>query len=293
VGISHREAASLPLAGLTAYQALTGSGIKVEGANVCILGGSGGVGSLAIQMAKALGAASVVTTSSNVDFVTALGADEVINYRETNVVEALKGRNLDLVFDCVGGVESWTAAQSGLKKSGGKFVTICGDSAKPGIGMVPGLVNRKFWSNFGFPAYRFLLMDATKQADLIAITGMVEEGKVKPLLDERHFTLDTESVHKLVAAIKSHRTRGKLVMDVVEDPAFAQGKAEFLRGSYAKAAARAGEAVEEPAAAGSASQRPLSYAAVTAGVVATEERAEEKTAEKAPAAASGDALSSE
>jgi NADPH:quinone reductase-like Zn-dependent oxidoreductase len=93
-------------------------------------------------MAKALGAASVVTTSSNVDFVT----DEVINYRETNVVEALKGCNL--VFDCVGGVESWTAAQSGLKKSGGKFVTICGDSAKPGIGMVPGLVNRKFWSNF-------------------------------------------------------------------------------------------------------------------------------------------------
>jgi NADPH:quinone reductase-like Zn-dependent oxidoreductase len=63
-----------------------------------------------------MGAAHVVTTSSNVDFVTALGADEVVNYKEvaTSVPEALAGKELDLVFDCVGGVESWEAAQVGL-----------------------------------------------------------------------------------------------------------------------------------------------------------------------------------
>jgi NADPH:quinone reductase-like Zn-dependent oxidoreductase len=213
-GSSAREAAALPLAGLTAYQGLTGSGIAVEGARIGILGGSGGVGSLAIQIAKALGASHIVTTSSNADFVRALGADEVINYREANVAEALKGSELDLVFDCVGGVESWAAARAGLKKTNGKFCTIVGDSDKPSIGMVPGIVNRKFWSNFGFPTYRWLLVDGTKQADLVAITGLVEEGKVKPILDERHFTLDTKSVHQMIAAIKTHRTKGKLVMDV-------------------------------------------------------------------------------
>jgi len=214
-GTTFREAAAVPLAGLTAYQGLMGNGkgFTIEGSRVGILGGSGGVGSFAIQMAKALGAAFVITTSSNVEMVTSLGADEVINYREKDVVESMAGKDLDLVFDCVGGVESWHAAQRGLKK-GGCFATIVGDSPVVSAGIIPGIVNRKFWSNFGAPNYRLFLTNSESNGDLNAIKKMIEEKKVKVLVDERKFTLTTESVHELFKAIMSHRTKGKLVLDV-------------------------------------------------------------------------------
>jgi NADPH:quinone reductase-like Zn-dependent oxidoreductase len=191
-----------------------GKGFNIEGARVGILGGSGGVGSFAIQMAKALGAAFVITTSSNVEMVTNLGADEVINYREKDVVESMTGKDLDLVFDCVGGVESWNAAQQGLKK-GGHFATIVGDSPVVSIGLLPGIINRKFWSNFcDKHQYRLFLTNSESPSDLNAIKKMIEEKKVKVLVDERKFLLTTESVHEFFTAIMSHRTKGKLVLDI-------------------------------------------------------------------------------
>mmetsp|Transcript_4202 Transcript_4202/g.5527 ORF Transcript_4202/g.5527 Transcript_4202/m.5527 type:complete len:332 (+) Transcript_4202:20-1015(+) len=213
--IDFREAAALPLAGLTALQGLVTHGGLQTGGRVAILGGSGGVGSLAVQMAKALGAGHVIATGSSVEFIKGLGADTVINYREANVVDELKGADLDLVFDTVGGIEGWTAAQGGLKK-GGKFISIVGDGG--GLpGMIPGILWRKFMSNFGYPAYSIFLTDTSAPAvaaDMAKITEMVEAGKVKPVLDERVFELTTESVHEMVKASMSHRTKGKLVLTV-------------------------------------------------------------------------------
>lgn len=215
-GLSFREAASLPLAGLTALQALQRQGELREGGRVCVLGGSGGVGSLAVQMAKALGASFVATTSTSTEMVRSLGADRCINYREEDVAEALKGQNFDVVFDCVGGRESWVQAQGGLKK-GGRFVTIVGDGHFD-MGMMMKIANRKLWSVFGWPRYRIFMTDTdTKEhitADLQELTRLVDEGKLKPLLDDRKFTLSDESVRELFAASMSHRTKGKLVMDV-------------------------------------------------------------------------------
>jgi len=118
---------------LTALQGLQGAGLK-EGMKVAIMGGSGGVGSLAIQMAKALGASHVYATGSSVELIKGLGVDTVINYKETSVLEALKGKDLDIVYDTIGGYENWEAAQAGLKKNG-TFVTLVGD----GGSLVPNL----------------------------------------------------------------------------------------------------------------------------------------------------------
>jgi len=187
-----KEAAALPLAGLTALQGLTTQGKLQRGQKVAILGGSGGVGSLAVQMAKALGAAHVYATGSAVALIRQLGADTVINYREVaSVEEEMKGLELDLVFDTVGGDDSWKAAQASLK-SGGTFVCLFG---KHGT----------FLTNTNAPEVI---------ADMQQLTDFIESGAVKALVDERDFQLTTESVGEIVQASMSHRTKGKLVLTV-------------------------------------------------------------------------------
>ena len=100
--ISHQEAASIPLVGLTAWQALVAKGNLQKGQKVLIHAGSGGVGTLAIQMAKHLGAEVATTTSStNIEMVKNLGADTVIDYKTQKFEEKLS--DYDLVFDMMGG----------------------------------------------------------------------------------------------------------------------------------------------------------------------------------------------
>ncbi len=101
-GMSDAEAGALPLAGLTAWQALVGTAELKAGQKVLIHAGAGGVGHLAVQIAKALGAAVVATTSAGkLDFVRSLGADRVIDYRADDL-KAERGH--DVVLDTIGGV---------------------------------------------------------------------------------------------------------------------------------------------------------------------------------------------
>lgn len=119
--ITHEEAAALPLAFETAWQALVEAAEVSEGDRVLIHAGAGGVGHLAIQVAKSRGA-YVITTASAAkhEFLKALGADEVIDYREIDFAEAVE--NIDVVFDTVG---SGTALKSlPTLKDGGTVVTI-------------------------------------------------------------------------------------------------------------------------------------------------------------------------
>jgi NADPH:quinone reductase-like Zn-dependent oxidoreductase len=213
--IDMAQAAALPLAGLTALQGLLTHGGFKEGHKVCILGGSGGVGSLAVQMAKALGASEVWATGSSVDLIKGLGADNVINYREQSVVEELNGKEFDLVFDTIGGYEGWEAAAGALKK-GGSFVTLVGDGGGL-LSMMPGIIWRKLMAALGGPAYNLFLTNTKAPEvikDMTKLTDLVEAGKVKPVLDERSFELTTESVHELIKASMSHRSKGKLVLKV-------------------------------------------------------------------------------
>jgi NADPH:quinone reductase-like Zn-dependent oxidoreductase len=119
---SFEEAAGLPLTGLTAIQALEHVGMK-ENDRVLIHAGSGGIGSFAIQYAKAKGAIVYTTTSSkNVDWVKALGADRVIDYKTEDYKKVAK--NLDIVFDTLGNDYTFDAFE--IIKEGGKVTTIVG-----------------------------------------------------------------------------------------------------------------------------------------------------------------------
>ena len=118
--LSHVEAAALPVVGLTAWQGLVDLGGVTEGDRVLIHGGGGGVGHVAIQIAKALGAHVIATASaSKRKFVEGLGADEVIDYTTTDFTETV--RDIDLVLDNIGG----DAARRSLTvlRPGGHLVT--------------------------------------------------------------------------------------------------------------------------------------------------------------------------
>lgn len=140
-GLPAKEIVGLPLVGLTSYQALfTGAaksfagedlGKVAEGTKLLVLGGASATGSIAIQMAKAVGATVATTASPNkmpdgstkIDAMKALGADEVINYKEADWSDVLAGKDYDMIYDCVGDAEDWGKAAKVLKK-GGQFVSI-------------------------------------------------------------------------------------------------------------------------------------------------------------------------
>src|SRR5207302_7409470 len=101
-GLSHAQAAALPVSGMTAWQALFDRGRLEPGQTVLIAGAAGGVGHLAVQFAKHAGARAIGTGSSrNRDFVLGLGADEYVDYTQQDVAESVS--DVDLAFDTVGG----------------------------------------------------------------------------------------------------------------------------------------------------------------------------------------------
>jgi NADPH:quinone reductase-like Zn-dependent oxidoreductase len=101
-GLSDVDAASLPIAGLSAYAGIVTTGKLVRGQRVLIHAGAGGVGSFAVQLAKHIGANVAATAGAkNIDFVRSLGADQVIDYTKTDFSKAIK--DVDLVFDLIGG----------------------------------------------------------------------------------------------------------------------------------------------------------------------------------------------
>lgn len=124
--LSFKEAAGIPLAGLTAYQSLYDAGKLQQNQTVLILGASGGVGSFAIQLAKAKGAQVIgVASEKNHAFMKELGTDHTIDYRHKHVGEATKEiypEGVDLIFDCTSG-ETLQKSLSALKPSG-KLVSI-------------------------------------------------------------------------------------------------------------------------------------------------------------------------
>jgi len=124
------EAASLPKVALTGYKAMTwygGAPFTSSNGTVLLLGGSGGTGSAGIQLAKALGATKVVTTtsSSNFDYVKSLGADEAIDYHSANWWEVLEKGSVDFIYDCVGQSGTGDRAMP-ILADGGYYVSLRG-----------------------------------------------------------------------------------------------------------------------------------------------------------------------
>jgi NADPH:quinone reductase-like Zn-dependent oxidoreductase len=200
--LSDVDAAALPLAGLTAYQCMSKYKKVEAGMKVLVLGGSGGVGSFAVQVAKALGA-SVAATSTNTELVKSLGADIVINYRETDWGEALKGEGYDLIFATTNDDKpspAWERAQGVLKPDGAYVCLLGGPKEVPPTG----------------PSYKFMLTDSMATSDLCALIKMHADGKLKSVLHEgAAFTFGRDGGIALGGVAASGRAKGKLVMRMI------------------------------------------------------------------------------
>jgi NADPH:quinone reductase-like Zn-dependent oxidoreductase len=192
--ISHQEAASIPLVGLTAWQAMVAKGSLQKGQKILIHAGSGGVGTLAIQMAKHLGAEVATTTSAvNAEMVKNLGADVVIDYKTQKFEEELS--DYDLVFDMLGG-EIMEKSFKILKK-GGCLVSIKGEDSK-GLAEQYGV---RFEAFFMWPSGEML----SKLAQLIS------DGALKPVIDS---TFSIDQVQEAYDYLQGGRAKGKIVIQV-------------------------------------------------------------------------------
>lgn len=214
--VSLEEAASLPLVSLTAWQALVERGNVQPGQRVLIHAGAGGVGTIAIQLAKHLGATVATTVSAgNVDFVRELGADVVIDYRSQDFEQLLDG--YDLVLDSLGGKNLEKSLR--VLRPGGKVIGIAGppDSAFAGeLGANPvlRLVMTALSSGVRRQArrlgvtYEFLFMRASGD-HLRQITDLVDGGALRPVVG-RVFTFD--QTVEAVQSLEKGGIRGKAVI---------------------------------------------------------------------------------
>lgn len=223
--LTHVEAAALPVAGTAAYKAMIPAGMVDKGHKVLVLGGAGGVGTLAVQLGKRLGAHVACTCSSrHTDLMQRLGADFVIDYTAAKWNELLRGENFDTVVDCVGARDSWKLSQEVLSPSG-TFVNLVADrtnsSAPDGerltikrmIAAGAATVNRKFWSVFGGVNYETVTANPNTEI-LGALREIAEAQAVAPVIDRVYRLEQAEAAINHVA--NGHAT-GKVVISIVPD----------------------------------------------------------------------------
>ena len=217
--LSMEEAASIPLVGLTAWQALIERADLKQGQKVLIHAGSGGVGTFAIQLAKHLGATVATTTSTaNVDLVKSLGADVVIDYRKDEFEKVL--RDYDVVLNSLG--KDTLAKSLAVLKPGGTLISISGppdpDFAKDlELGWMLRQVMR--FLSYGIRRqakrhcvnYSFLFMRANGD-QLGEITSLIDSGIIRPVVD-RIFPF--ESTKEAIAYLEKGHAKGKVVIKVI------------------------------------------------------------------------------
>lgn len=214
--ISMEEAASLPLVGLTAWQALVEKAQLKKGQKVFIQAGSGGVGTFAIQLAKHLGAYVATTTSAgNAALVKRLGADRVVDYRKDSFEKILSG--YDVVLNSQDGKTLLQSLQ--VLKPGGQLISISGPPdpafadaihAPWVVKQVMRLLSLGVRRKAGRRAvdYAFLFMQANG-SQLRQITTLVESGAIRPVLDR---VFPFEKSNQALAYVQSGRAKGKVVI---------------------------------------------------------------------------------
>jgi NADPH:quinone reductase-like Zn-dependent oxidoreductase len=216
--LTMEEAASIPLVGLTAWQALVERGKLQRGQKVFIQAGSGGVGTFAIQLAKHLGATVATTTSTaNVDMVRSLGADVVVDYKKDDFATKLSG------YDLVLHSQDGKALEKSLRvlRPAGRLVSISGPP------------DPEFARDIGAPwfvtlftrllsfrarrkaksldtAFSFLFMKASGD-QLRQLTALIDDGHVRPVVDK---VFPFASTNEALAYVGTGRAKGKVVIKV-------------------------------------------------------------------------------
>ena len=205
-GVSFGEAASVGIAGLTALQALRDHGKLESGQRVLINGASGGVGTMAVQIAKALGAeVTGVCRRRNVEMVRRIGADQVIDYTHENYLE-LEGE-FDLVVDNVG--NNTFLANRSILKDGGRYVMVSGPKSK-----WLGPVRRMLWSMVTaiFVPEKFVWFVASNEhEDLQFLAELLTSGALRPEIESSH---SFDEVPGVLSEVGEGHARAKLIVEM-------------------------------------------------------------------------------
>ncbi len=199
--MNFQEAAALPLAGLTALQGLRDDCRLQSGDHILIIGASGGVGTYAVQMAKAMGAVvTAVCSGKNKDLVKSLGADRVIDYTCEDLFTAEEP--YDCIYDVMG-KQRFSKARRVLKKDG-HFA-----AAVPSVGVI----FAKFIGNKFRDQQAHFVMCQSSGPDLALMADWVEDGKLRSIIDSTYTMDEIVSAHKRIETV---RARGKLIIQVKE-----------------------------------------------------------------------------
>ncbi|WGV57212.1 NADP-dependent oxidoreductase [Brevibacillus brevis] len=217
-GLTFEEAASIPLIGLTTYQAFVDILNLQKGQKILIHAGSGGVGTFAIQLANLMGAFVATTASEKgYELVKSLGADLIINYKKENFEEMLTG--YDAVFDTLGGEALEKSFR--ILKPGGQIVSISGmpngrfgKEAKLGWmkTIILSIVSRKIKAQEkkSQTRYHFLFMKPSGE-QLKVLKEFIEKGLIKPIIDKVYHLKDADQAFNY---LESGRAKGKVVIKI-------------------------------------------------------------------------------
>jgi alkaline phosphatase D len=215
-GVDPQLAATVGIAGLTEYQAISPS-VK-SGDRVLINGGSGGTGVFGIQIAKALGCHVTTTCSTaNVELCKSIGADEVVDYKSGDVVKALtaKGHTFKLAVDNIGNPANLYKASRAFLPSTAKFAQIGMSPSLGGAAQVGSNMLRPGFLGGGKAKYNLVIGQPSK-SNLQTLGEWMKEGKIKGVFDGVY---EWEDAPKAYERMKSGRTRGKIVVKVPQDKA--------------------------------------------------------------------------
>ena len=204
-GVGVSAAAAVPIAGLTALQALRDKGGLRAGQTVLVNGAAGGVGTFAVQLAVAMGAkVTGVWSTSNVELVLSLGAHEVIDYTRGEIGE----RQFDLIIDNIGNHS--LAQRRKMMAPTGKCVVIGAPKKGKLLGPITAMVRAVIGSKFR--KQKFVpFMAATNAADLEVLAGFLADGRVVPVVTQAYSLADAPDAFR---RIEDGHTRGKLVLAI-------------------------------------------------------------------------------
>jgi NADPH:quinone reductase len=216
--LSHLEAASLSLVGGTAWEALVGRAALRVGESILIHGGAGGVGHVAIQVAKAIGAKVFTTVrEDNFEFARSVGADVVIDYRNDDYVDSImretNGRGVDVVFDTIGG-DTLSRSPNVLAQLG-RIVTIV-DIAQP----------QNLIEAWGKNASIHFVFTRQNRGKLDELSTLVDRGQLRPHVGAVYALADLSLAHALLET-PNNGVRGKIVIAVEPSADMCSGVQNF------------------------------------------------------------------
>lgn len=200
--LSHMEAATIPMAALTSLQALRMTKLTPD-SHLLVIGGSGGVGTSAIQIAKAQGATvTAVCSTKNIEFVQSLGADTVIDYTRDSLYK--RDDTFDIIFDTIGN-ESVKKCRNILKPSS-RFI-----STKTSFENITQSMLTRIKSRCSNTIVTGTLLALPRGKDMAQLAQLIESGKIKPLIDK---TFELPQLIDAIAYSNLGRTKGKIAIAV-------------------------------------------------------------------------------